>query len=156
MSHLIIQQVEKKLLKAELPEIKAGYTVKVHQKIKEGEKERIQIYEGLVIAMNHGHGHNKTMIVRKVVEGIGVEKIFPLHSPNIAKIEVVRTGKVRRAKLYYMRDISGKAARLKEVLVSHGHKDKTVKAAKATKAEPAVEVETPVETAPSEVNESQS
>ena len=118
MTNLIIQTVEKEQTKQNLPEIKAGYTVRVHQKIKEGEKERVQIYEGLVIAISHGHGPNKTITVRKVVEGIGVEKIFPLSSPNIVKIEVVRIGKVRRAKLYYMRNVSGKAARLKEVLVS--------------------------------------
>lgn len=118
MSNLVIQQFDKKQLKKDLPEIKPGYTVKVHQKIKEGEKERVQVYEGLVIAISHGHGPNKTITVRKMVEGIGVEKIFPLHSPNIVKIEVVRIGKVRRAKLFYMRNVSGKAARLKEVLVS--------------------------------------
>lgn len=118
MSNLIIQQLDKKLTKTDLPEIKPGYTVRVHQKIKEGEKERIQIYEGLVIAISHGHGHSKTITVRKMVEGIGVEKIFSIHSPGIVKIEAVRIGKVRRAKLYYMRNISGKAARLKEVLVS--------------------------------------
>lgn len=118
MSNLIIQALEKEQAKQDLPEIKAGYTVRVHQKIKEGEKERVQVYEGLVIAISHGHGHNKTITVRKMVEGIGVEKIFSLSSPNVIKIEVVRIGKVRRAKLYYMRNISGKAARLKEVMVS--------------------------------------
>lgn len=128
MTHLLVQKVEKKHIKAENPEIKAGYTVKVHQKIKEGEKERIQIFEGLVIAMNHGHGASKTMIVRKTVEGIGVEKIFPLNSPNIAKIEVVRIGKVRRSKLFYMRDISGKAARLREVMVSNAEEGQEPKA----------------------------
>lgn len=122
MTHLIVQQVEKKHIKSETPEIRPGYTVKVHQKIKEGEKERIQLFEGLVIAMNHGHGSSKTMTVRKVVEGIGVEKIFPVYSPNIAKVEVIKIGKVRRSKLYHMRSISGKAARLKEVMVSKGHK----------------------------------
>ena len=147
MTHLIVQQVEKKHIKSENPEIHPGYTVKVHQKIKEGEKERIQVYEGLVIAMNHGHGSSKTMTVRKAVEGIGVEKIFPIHSPNIAKIEVIKIGKVRRAKLYHMRHISGKAARLKEVMVSKGH------AAPAAKVETKAEV---VETAAPEQNEAQS
>lgn len=118
MTHLIVQDIERKQIKSENPEIRPGYTVKVHQKIKEGEKERIQIYEGLVIAMNHGLGASKTMIVRKMVEGIGVEKIFAINSPRIAKIEVVKIGKVRRSKLYYMRKVSGKAARLKEVMVS--------------------------------------
>ncbi len=141
MSHLIIQKIEKKQINPDVPEIKAGYTVRVHQKIKEGEKERIQIYEGLVIAVNHGHGPSKTMIVRKVVEGIGVEKIFPLNSPSLAKIEVIRIGKVRRAKLYYMRDISGKAARLKEVLVSHAQEKSVKGGEKAEKAAPAEEVQ---------------
>jgi large subunit ribosomal protein L19 len=131
MTHLLVQKVEKKQIKAENPLIKAGYTVKVYQKIKEGEKERIQIFEGLVIALNHGHGASKTIMVRKTVEGIGVEKIFPLNSPSIAKIEVVRIGKVRQSKLFYMRNISGKAARLKEVMVSNtDHSEKKEKAAK--------------------------
>lgn len=143
MSNLIIQELDKKQLKQDLPEIKPGYTVRVHQKIKEGEKERVQIYEGLVIAIGHGHGPNKTITVRKMVEGIGVEKIFALHSPNIVKIEVVRIGKVRRSKLYYMRHISGKAARLKEVLVS----GKTVAAKAAAAKEDATSEteESPVE-----------
>jgi len=120
MTHLLVQKVEKKQIRKDIPEIHPGYTIKVYQKIKEGEKERIQVYEGLVIAMNHGHGVSKTMIVRKMVEGIGVEKIFPVNSPNIAKIEVVRIGKVRKSKLFYMRNISGKAARLREVMVGGG------------------------------------
>jgi large subunit ribosomal protein L19 len=122
MTHLIIQELNKRQLKTDLPELKAGYTVRVHQKIREGEKQRIQIFEGLVIAISAGNGPGRTITVRKIVAGIGVEKIFPVHSPNIAEIEVVRIGKVRRAKLYYMRDISGKAARLKEVLVSKSKK----------------------------------
>jgi large subunit ribosomal protein L19 len=149
MTHLLVQKVEKKHIKAENPVIKPGYTVKVYQKIKEGEKERIQIFEGLVIAMNHGHGASKTMIVRKVVEGIGVEKIFPINSPNIAKIEVVRIGKVRRSKLFYMRNISGKAARLKEVMVSHAEE----KTAPVEKAETKHEETAPAqETASAETN----
>ena len=146
MTHLLVQKVEKKHIKAETPEIKAGYTVKVFQKIKEGEKERIQIFEGLVIAVNHGHGASKTMIVRKVVEGIGVEKIFPINSPNISKIEVVRIGKVRQSKLFYMRKISGKAARLKEVMVSSSTtEEKATK--KAAKAEKSVKAEVATESA---------
>jgi len=96
------------------PEIKVGMTVKVHQKIKEGNKERIQIFEGIVIAKKHGKGISSTITVRKVVEGIGVERIFPLHSPSIEKIEVVKSAKVRRAKLYYLRTAKGKKARLKQ------------------------------------------
>ncbi|MCC6643758.1 50S ribosomal protein L19 [Candidatus Peregrinibacteria bacterium] len=141
MTHLLVQKVERANLK-KLPEIRPGYTVRVHQKIKEGEKERVQIYEGLVIAMNHGHGASKTMMVRKLVEGIGVEKIFPLHSPNIEKIEVVKIGKVRRSKLFYMRNVSGKAARLKEVLVSKANQ--TV----AEEPQPAAPEEVKTEAAP--------
>ncbi|MBU1151236.1 50S ribosomal protein L19 [Patescibacteria group bacterium] len=100
-----------------VPNVKVGNTVKVHQKIKEGDKERIQIFEGLVIAINSGHGADKTFTVRKIVEGIGVEKIFPLYSPNIAKIEITKLSKIRRAKLYYMRERSGKSARLKASFV---------------------------------------
>lgn len=145
MTHLIVQKVEKKHSKADLPEIKPGYTVKVHQKIKEGEKERIQIYEGLVIAVNHGYGASKTMTVRKIVEGIGVEKIFPINSPNIAKIEVTKIGKVRRSKLYYMRDVSGKAARLKEMLVSTGGAEAKAAAAAQAAADAASEQSAAVE-----------
>ena len=101
-------------LKSGSAEIRPGNTVLVYQKIKEGEKERIQVFEGLVIARNHGQGINSTITVRKVVSGIGVEKIFPLHSPTIEKIEVTKREKVRRAKLYYLRAAKGKRARLKE------------------------------------------
>jgi len=96
--------------------LRPGYNVRVHQKIKEGEKERIQIFEGLVIAMNSGLGASKTFTVRKVVEGIGVEKVFPLYSPNVAKIEVIKTFGVRRAKLFYLRDEKGVSSRLKAKL----------------------------------------
>ena len=90
-----------------------GSTVKVHVKIKEGSKERIQIFEGTVIAKKHG-GVSETVTVRRVAYGVGVERTFPIHSPNIAKVEVVRNGNVRRAKLYYLRDRVGKAAKVKE------------------------------------------
>lgn len=89
-------------------DIKPGQTVRVHQKIKEGDKERIQIFEGLVIAHRHGQGQNATFCVRKISEGIGVERIFPLHSPLIAKLELVRTAKVRKAKLYHVRQTSAR------------------------------------------------
>lgn len=105
-------------IKKKVPVIQTGHTVRVHQKIKEGEKERIQIFEGLVIRVHGGHGADKTFTVRKIVEGIGVEKIFPLYSPNIQKIEVKKESKVRRAKLYYMRERAGKSARLKESFIS--------------------------------------
>lgn len=102
----------KKQIKA-LPEIKSGYTVRVHQRIKEGDKERIQPYEGVVIARKHGQGITSTITVRRISGGIGVERIFPLHSPKIEKIEVLKKAKVRRAKLYYLRQRTGKKARLK-------------------------------------------
>lgn len=101
-------------LKSGSAEIRPSDTVLVYQKIKEGEKERIQVFEGLVIARNHGRGINATITVRKIISGIGVEKIFPLHSPTIEKIEVVKREKTRRAKLYYLRTAKGKRARLKE------------------------------------------
>jgi len=96
-----------------MPNLRPGDTVKVHQKIKEGDKERIQIFEGIIIARKHGKGISTTITVRKVVDGIGVERVFPMHSPSIDKIEVVRHGKVRRAKLYYLREAKGKKAKLK-------------------------------------------
>lgn len=111
---LIIQNVEKELMRnKEIPEIWPGDTVRVHYKIVEGEKERIQVYEGIVIAKKHG-GLRETITVRKVVQGIGVERIFPLYSPFVEKIEVVRRGKVRRAKLYYLRGLKGKKAKIAE------------------------------------------
>ena len=100
-------------LNNELPDFNPGDTLAVHVKIKEGEKERIQIFQGVVIQIK-GTGINKTFTVRKMSNGVGVERIFPLHSPVIDKLEPVRLGKVRRAKLYYLRDLSGKAARIKE------------------------------------------
>jgi large subunit ribosomal protein L19 len=109
----VIQEIEKSFMRTELPEFRAGDTVAVHYKIKEGERERIQVFEGVVIAMKGG-GSRETFIVRKVSYGVGVERIFPLHSPLIDKIEVKRLGKVRRAKLYYLRGLSKKASRIKE------------------------------------------
>ncbi|MFA5714603.1 MAG: 50S ribosomal protein L19 [Candidatus Paceibacterota bacterium] len=107
-------------LKGDLPEIKAGDVVKVYQKIKDKSKdnkvkERIQIFEGQVLARKHGKGVSATITVRKVIDGIGVEKIFPIHSTSIEKIEVVRSGKTRRSKLYYLRTAKGRKAKLKTV-----------------------------------------
>ena len=100
-------------LKKDAPVVNIGDTVKVHVKIKEGDKYRIQIFEGTVIAKKHG-GINETFTVRRVAYGVGVERVFPLHSPNVKDVQVVRYGKVRRSKLYYLRDRVGKAAKVKE------------------------------------------
>ena len=100
-------------LKAEVPEIKVGSTVRVHVKIREGERERIQVFEGTIIAVK-GSGVSSTFTVRRVSYGVGVERVFPVNSPNVAKVETVRRGKVRRSKLYYLRDRVGKAAKVKE------------------------------------------
>lgn len=100
-------------LKENAPAVNVGDTVKVHVKIKEGEKYRIQIFEGTVIAKKHG-GINETFTVRRVAHGCGIERVFPVHSPVVDKVEVVRSGKVRRSKLYYLRDRVGKAAKVKE------------------------------------------
>lgn len=102
-------------LKAEVPELNIGDTVKVHVKIKEGDKSRIQVFEGTIIAKKHG-GINETFTVRRVAHGCGIERVFPVHSPVVDKVEVVRRGRVRRAKLYYLRDRVGKAAKVKEAI----------------------------------------
>jgi len=99
-------------LKTNIPDIRPGDVVRVHQKVKEAGKERIQIFEGLVIARKHGKGTNATFTVRKIFQGIGVERIFPIHCPTITKLEVIKHSKVRRAKLYYMRQRTGKRARM--------------------------------------------
>lgn len=109
----IIESLEKEQIKKDIPRFKAGDTLKVHVKITEGDKQRIQIYEGVCIKrVNSGLGSSYT--VRKISGSVGVERIFPLHSPNIEKIELMRVGKVRRAKLYYLRNLRGKAARIVE------------------------------------------
>jgi len=109
----IIKKIEDAQLKAEVPEFNVGDTVKVYAKIKEGNRERIQVFEGTVIKRQNG-GARETFTVRKFSNGVGVEKSWPLHSPLVEKIEVVRLGKVRRARLYYFRDRVGKAAKVKE------------------------------------------
>ena len=109
----VISLVEKKYLKSDVPDFRSGDTVRVHVKVKEGTRERIQVFEGVVIARKHG-GLSETFTVRKVSSGVGVERVFPLHCPSISQIEVKTLGKVRRAKLYYLRKRSGKSARIKE------------------------------------------
>jgi len=112
MATNVIEQVERTQL-GERPPMKSGDTVRVHVKVREGDKERIQVFEGIVIGMHRG-GLRASFTVRKVSFGQGVERIFPLHSPVIDRIEVVRSSKVRRAKLYYLRNLKGKAARMRE------------------------------------------
>ncbi|MBP5177726.1 MAG: 50S ribosomal protein L19 [Clostridia bacterium] len=111
----IIEQINKENLKSEVPSFNVGDTVRVYVKVIEGTKERLQAFEGIVIAKRHG-GISETFTVRRLSFGIGVERTFPVHSPKIAKVDVVKRGKVRRAKLYYLRGRTGKAAKIKEVL----------------------------------------
>jgi large subunit ribosomal protein L19 len=111
----IIKNIEAAQMKASVPEFRVGDTVKVSAKIKEGNRERIQVFEGTVIK-KQGGSNRATFTVRKLSNGVGVEKTWPLHSPNVEKVEIVRKGKVRRAKLYYLRDRVGKAAKVKELV----------------------------------------
>jgi large subunit ribosomal protein L19 len=113
MMHHLIQEITKEQLRTDLPDFRPGDTVRVHVKVVEGSRERIQVFEGVVIK-RRGAGISETFTVRKVSYGVGVERTFPVHTPKIAKLEVVRRGKVRRAKLYYLRALRGKAARIKE------------------------------------------
>ncbi|MBI4138396.1 MAG: 50S ribosomal protein L19 [Candidatus Wildermuthbacteria bacterium] len=108
-----LEAVRTSTIRKDIPETRPGDVVRVHQKIKEGDKERIQVFEGVVLARKHGKGVEATITVRKISQGIGVERIFPLHSPMIEKFEIMRRSKVRRAKLYYLREAKGKNARLK-------------------------------------------
>ena len=125
-----IQAIEAAQMKSELDQFKVGDTVKVHFKIVEGKNERVQIYEGLVIAMKNSKV-GKTFTVRKISYGVGVERVFPLHSPRIIKVEVVRPGKVRRAKLYYIREKIGKGAKIKELIIKKKPKTALVPASAA-------------------------
>jgi large subunit ribosomal protein L19 len=113
----LVKEIEKEYLKSELPELNPGDTVKVMVRIVEGNKERLQGYEGVIIKLS-GAGVNKTMTVRRVFQGVGVERVFMLHSPKVDSINVLRRGDVRRAKLYYLRTRTGKAARIREKTVS--------------------------------------
>lgn len=111
----LVKALNSQYMKEELPEIRVGDTVRVHVRIKEGARERIQVFEGTIIARKHG-GIGETITVRRLSYGVGCEKVFPVHSPSIVKVETVRRGKVRRAKLYYLRDRVGKKAKVKERL----------------------------------------
>ena len=134
----LVDQIEAKEMKKEVADVHIGDTVKVHMRIVEGEKERIQVIEGVVIKMRGG-GVRKTLTVRKISFGIGVERIFPIHSPRVEKIDIVKRAKIRQAKLYYLRELRGKAARLKELkpirpTTKAKRKPKRGKKAKAAKA----------------------
>ena len=132
-----IEQIEKSYLRDDLPDFRAGDSVKVHVRIKEGDKERIQVFQGVCIA-RRGGGTGATFTVRKISQGIGVERVFPTHSPNLAKVEKVRSGSVRRAKLNYLRKLTGKSARIKE-LRTDIKKTSTGKKAAKTSDSPAKE-----------------
>ncbi len=153
----IIKSIEHEQLKNKIPELKIGDTVRVHQRIKEGNRERIQVFEGIIIK-KQGGGVNATFTVRKIAYGVGVEKTFLVHSPMVEKVEVVRVGKARRAKLYYLRDRIGKAAKTKENTgarienreivikeeISEEAPAEEADAAVAPEEQPAVETENPV------------
>lgn len=138
----LVDQIEHKEMKEAAPEVRIGDTVRVHIRIVEGAKERVQVVEGLIIKMR-GSQNRKTITVRKVSFGVGVERIFPLHSPRVEKVEIVKHSKVRRAKLYYLRELRGKAARLKEVRVQSTKTKK--KSKKKSKAKAETDMEAPVE-----------
>ena len=145
----IIKSIEHEQLKNKIPELKIGDTVKVHQRIKEGNRERIQIFEGIIIK-KQGGGVNATFTVRKIAYGVGVEKTFLVHSPMVEKVELVRVGKARRAKLYYLRDRVGKAAKTKENTGARiENREITIKE-EMTEEPVSEEAETPVEAAPEE------
>lgn len=144
----IIKSIEHEQLKSKIPALKIGDTVKVHVKIKEGNRERIQVFEGIIIKKQNG-GLNETFTVRRISYGVGVEKTFLVHSPLVEKVELVRVGKARRAKLYYLRDRVGKAAKTREQVGARiVNEEITVKEdvaeAAAPEEAPAVETETPV------------
>ena len=132
----LIEAIERDYMKKEVPVFSVGDTVKVLVKVVEGTRERLQAFEGIVIARRSG-GVRETFTVRRVSFGVGIERIFPLHSPRIDRIEIVKKGKVRRAKLYYLRNLSGKAAKIKEVITVK--KDVLAKKEKTAKAKPAKE-----------------
>jgi large subunit ribosomal protein L19 len=130
----LLDQIEHKEMKEKTPEVRIGDSVRVHIRIVEGSKERVQVVEGIVIKMR-GSQNRKTITVRKVSFGVGVERIFPLHSPRVEKVEIVKHSKVRRAKLYYLRELRGKAARLKEIRVQSTRTKKKSKKKSKAKAE---------------------
>ena len=135
--HEMIKNLERSQMKGSVPSFNVGDTVRVHAKIVEGAKERVQIFEGVVIKRQNG-GHRETFTVRRLSGGVGVEKTWPLHSPRVEKVDVVRRGVVRRAKLFYLRDRIGKAAKVKEAIYSKAKKTTTI--ATSAAAAPAAEI----------------
>lgn len=150
MSRALLDYVTASSIK-KVPAVKPGATVRVYQKISEGEKERVQMFQGLVIRVSAGAGVDKTFTVRKIVEGVGVEKIFPIHSPTIEKITIMKQGKVRRAKLYYMRDLQGKSTRLQETELAAAVMDESAPVEEETQVEEAPVEESAAEPAPEEI-----
>lgn len=122
MSQQLIDAFSHQFTKDEVPELQSGYQVEVSQRIKEGNKERVQVFKGMVIAVNPGHGINSTFTVRKVSDGIGVEKVFPIHAPSLVEVKVVRAHKIKPAKANFVRGLSGKGLRFKEVLLKRTNK----------------------------------
>ena len=145
----IIKSIEHEQLKNKIPELKVGDTVRVHQRIKEGNRERIQVFEGTIIK-KQGGGVNATFTVRKIAYGVGVEKTFLVHSPMVEKVELVRVGKARRAKLYYLRDRVGKAAKTKEQIGARIENREIVVKEDLAEEPVSEEATTPVESAPEE------
>ena len=148
----IIKSIEHEQLKNKIPDLKVGNTVRVHQRIKEGNRERIQVFEGIIIK-KQGGGLNATFTVRKIAYGVGVEKTFLIHSPLVEKVEVVRVGKARRAKLYYLRDRVGKAAKTKELVGARIEDKEIVVKEDLTEEVPAEEVKEEVVETPAETTE---
>ncbi len=149
----IIKAIEHEQIKNKIPELNVGSTVKVHVRVKEGNRERIQVFEGIIIKVQGG-GVNQTFTVRRVAYGVGVEKTFLVHSPNVEKVEVVRVGKARRAKLFYLRDREGKAAKTKELVGARIEtKEITLKEDAKMEDEPETAVTETVDTVSEEVTE---
>lgn len=148
----IIKSIEHEQLKNKIPDLKVGNTVRVHQRIKEGNRERIQVFEGIIIK-KQGGGLNATFTVRKIAYGVGVEKTFLIHSPLVEKVEVVRVGKARRAKLYYLRDRVGKAAKTKELVGARIEDKEIVVKEDLTEEAPTEEVKEEVVETPAEATE---
>jgi large subunit ribosomal protein L19 len=140
----VIKNIEAPQIRSDLPDFGPGDTIRIQVKVIEGEKERLQVFQGVVLG-RRGGGMRASFTVRKVSDGIGVERVFPLHSPSLSKIEVIRKGAVRRAKIYYLSELKGKSARIKEKRTGAGRPSGKGAAAKASKAEPVEQPQSPEE-----------